>query len=299
MKRILVTPAGRKEYLEILSSYLIKYNDEFDVWRLWVNTNIKEDIDYMVNLEKEYDFIELEYLDVPYESKKTTINWVTRNKEYDNIFNVYFDKNNITYNFYTPTIGHFFKNCIDENSVYIRLDDDIVYIEKNSLKKLFDYRIEHEEFFLVYGNIINNPVISYIHQQKNIIRLNKTLTKSFICPYGWLDQEIVYSIHKQFINNVINNDIDKYKFGDYILSDFSRVQINAISWLGKEFKLFGGVVGDYEEQWLTEIKPVEINKPNMIFGDSIFAHFAFAQQHEYFLNHNLLYDYKKILLNNL
>lgn len=40
MKRIIVTPAGRKRYMEILSSHLDKQRSDFDEWHIWQNTEI-------------------------------------------------------------------------------------------------------------------------------------------------------------------------------------------------------------------------------------------------------------------
>lgn len=44
MKRIVIIPAGRKRYLEILLNYLKFYKDEYDRLDIWLNTNNKEDI---------------------------------------------------------------------------------------------------------------------------------------------------------------------------------------------------------------------------------------------------------------
>ena len=38
MKRIIVTPAGRKRYLAILIKYLVKQKHSFDSWQIWCNT---------------------------------------------------------------------------------------------------------------------------------------------------------------------------------------------------------------------------------------------------------------------
>ena len=56
-------------------------------------------------------------------------------------------------------IFRFFKYASDPNSVYIRLDDDVLYLEPNFCKKMFNFRIENKEPFVVFGNIINNAVI--------------------------------------------------------------------------------------------------------------------------------------------
>ena len=61
MNNIVVTPAGRKTYLEILLKYMIKSKNEnqFDRWDLWLNTNIKENIDYCYQLSTTYDWINI------------------------------------------------------------------------------------------------------------------------------------------------------------------------------------------------------------------------------------------------
>jgi len=57
MYRIVVTPAGRKVYLEILSKYIIraKNEDQLDRWDLWLNTDVQENIDYCHHLAETYD----------------------------------------------------------------------------------------------------------------------------------------------------------------------------------------------------------------------------------------------------
>jgi hypothetical protein len=67
-----------------------------------------------------------------------------------------------------------------------------------------------------------------------------------------------------------------------------------ISWLGKEFKKFNGDVGLDEEEWLSCDKPKQIQMPNIIFGDSLFVHYAFFTQRQYLDNTNILETYKKI-----
>lgn len=37
MKRIIVTPAGRERYLEVLLNNMIKCKDEFNEWHLWID----------------------------------------------------------------------------------------------------------------------------------------------------------------------------------------------------------------------------------------------------------------------
>jgi hypothetical protein len=265
MKRILVTPAGRKKYLEILFNHLKNLKNEFDEWILWVNTENTDDIRYMEKLESENEFIKLQRTKIGVKGNET--------------------------------IFHFFKECVDENSVYIRLDDDIVYVKPNSLNNLFDFRINNPNYFLVYGNIVNNAILSHLHQKKG------TLTNEVKFGYhcadhnGWNNPIAAESIHQKFFELNKNNQITDFSLNNWILRDYERVSINVISWLGSEFKKFDGKVGVDEEQWLSCDKPKEIQKPNIIFGDCLFVHYAFFTQVQHIDNTDILELYKDISIN--
>ena len=70
--------------------------------------------------------------------------------------------------------------------------------------------------------------------------------------------------------------------------------MNVISWLGSEFNKFNGIVDADEENWLSCIKPSQISKPNIIFGDSLFSHYAFFTQRNYIDSTDILEKYKEI-----
>lgn len=98
---IVVTPAGRKKYLSILASYILSEN-LIDEWQLWVNTTNIDDINFMEELKRKYSKIKLIY---------------SKNKIQGNL-----------------SIGQFFKYTVDPSSIYIRVDDDVVFFEENFLK---------------------------------------------------------------------------------------------------------------------------------------------------------------------
>ena len=65
MKIIVVTPAGRKRYLKILLQNLQKQKNDFDEWHLWENTRNNEDKEYILSLEKKYDWIKCIKRNIP------------------------------------------------------------------------------------------------------------------------------------------------------------------------------------------------------------------------------------------
>jgi hypothetical protein len=263
MKKIIVIPAGRKRYLKILLEYLIKYKDQFNEVILWVNTENEEDVSYMEEMSNKYDFIKLQRAKIPREG---------------------------------CIIYHYFEECVDENAVYLRLDDDIVFIDKEAIKNIFDFRINNPEYFLVYGNIVNNAIISYLHQRKGLIPKLPIFTYSSVCEKGWSTPKYAELIHNSFIKRAYTNDIKSYYMDNWILLDYERVSINAISFLGKDFKEFNGKVGHSEEMWLSCDKPMELNRPNVICGNSVFSHYSFYTQRIDLDKTDILEKYNKICM---
>lgn len=263
MKRIIVTPAGRKTYLDLLLTNLLKCRHEFDEWHLWVNTPIPEDAAHIRYLADKYDFIKQVDSEIPY------------NGNY--------------------TIHHFFKHTANPNEIYIRLDDDICYIRPGSIDRLYRARLADQSSFLIYGNIVNNSVITYLHQHIGAMHYRNGYT-GYECMHnvGWHDPKFAEAVHINFLRNLQNHDLDLYKFPDWTLIGFERVSINVISWLGRTFNEFGGQVGLDEEQWLSVEKPRDLNLPNKICGDTLFVHFAFHTQRPHLESTDILDRYYSI-----
>lgn len=268
MRKVVVTPAGRKRYLELLLEHMQReYNtDAFAQWDLWLNTNVAEDIDYCRSLASQYSWIKI--VEVP-------------------------DINSVN----NRNIYKFFKYACDPETVYVRLDDDIVYVEPGFFDKIYHFRITNPEPFLIYGNIINNAIISHIHQRNGLFTYNKLGGYKCMDDVGWKDHLYAETVHRAFLQDLKEGNISKWhkSFGTWTCFDYERVSINCIAWLGKTFKEFEGDVGVDEEAWLSVDKPKMMSKPNVIFGDAIVAHFSFFTQRSHLDNTDLLQKYKECL----
>jgi len=246
----------------VLCNNLSKLKHEFDEWVLWVNTTDQSDIDYMVELKIKHSWIKLQYSDIAHSGNMS--------------------------------IFHFFKNCVDENSIYIRLDDDIVYIHPKSLNDLFYFRATNPEPFVIYGNIINNAIISHIQQRFGIFFQEPKIGYACMDHVGWNTPNVAEMIHCVFLENLQKSNAEKFYMPNWILRDYERCSINVISWLGKEFKIFNGEVGEDEEKWISCDKPEQIKRPNIIFGKSIFSHYSFHTQRDHMDKTDILSKYLKI-----
>ncbi len=260
-KIIAVTPSGRKKYLEVLKDYIIN-NPLIDEWQLWQNTNKKEDIEY--------------------------INFLHHNYQKTNVIRV----EGATGNAYQ--IHKFFKYCTKKDTVYIRFDDDVVWMSENSVLNLVDFRINNPEYFLIYGNIVNNCICDHLHQKNKALEIEENIGYDCLDEVGWETPYIAEKKHRCLLNAINKNDVHKYFFQNHLLEDYKRCSINVISWLGEEFYKFKGSVGADEEDWLSCDKPKQLQKPNIILGDSLFSHFSFHTQAEHMEKTDILDQYKNL-----
>lgn len=244
---VAVTPAGRRRYLDILLSYIRRDRYVIDEWHLWLNTDNNDDKKYCKELSKKHTWIKATPLKQKFKGLKS--------------------------------IHHFFESCIDEKTIYIRLDDDIVWIEKGGLRKLLDFRIANPQYFLVFPNIVNNSLMSHIHQ-----RLGNITLDNGICHYkimdavGWSNWKTALNAHQTLLEKLNSGHLDHYKFHQWILFFNEKFSINSFAFFGKDFKKFNGLVGEDEEGWLTETKPRQSQLLNCVFGQCLMSHFAYYTQ---------------------
>jgi hypothetical protein len=260
-KVVVVTPAGRKRYLELLIPQIVALKPYVDEYRLWANTTDEEDLKYMEEVAQQYpEFVVVEPLTVKHDG--------------------------------SMSIYSFFKNCVDEDTVYVRFDDDVILIDSPSaFTDLVRFRIANPQYFLVYGNIMNNAISSHIHQRLGNLNLDAGVA-AYKCTdeLGWNNPRFAANVHLQ----VLDGPLSRFHFaGKWDLFDYERVSINCISWLGSNFAKFDGVVGFDEEQWLSVDKPKESQQMNCIFGGFVCVHYAFYTQRAYMDKTDVLNLYKE------
>jgi hypothetical protein len=260
----IVIPAGRQRYLELLIPSILQ-QDGWDELKIWVNTSNSQDLNYIDLL--------------PRLDKRISLSQPPR---------------------YTPngngTIGQFFQDCVSPDTVYIRFDDDICFIERDLIKNLAKFRADNPEPFLISPIVINNAIISYILQVLDKIFHPVQLTANCLDPTAWKSPGFAEQLHRLFLAVLSENNINHFKFPSRPIA-INRFSINCISWLGAEFRKFGGVVpfGADEEEFLSVTKPTQLGKLNYIFGESIVSHFSFFTQREHLDKTDILGLYKELL----
>ncbi len=261
-----VTPAGRKKYLRILHSYLIKCRHVIDNHVFWVHTKEPEDIEYMQSLVEEYpDFYSMQYLP---DHEQTT---------FDNVKNQIF---------------RFFDYTKDPNTIYIRFDDDIVFIDTNKIQNFIDFRIDNPNYFVVFANIINNGLCMALqHSIKNLNPALPPIEMKFD-NQSWGNWIYAYIVHKDFYMDVKCGKLSKYMFDYAKITELTYVSINCFAYFGKDFEYFnyeneyhnftmtenGKQYYPDEEVWISVLKPNREKKQNIVYGGFVTSHFAFGVQ---------------------
>lgn len=250
MRCEIVTPAGRKRYLEILFRYLKSQKSEFEIWQLWINTVNDEDIQYMNKLAAENDWIHLYPCKVP----------VNGNESISSFFG---------------------DNVRRDDTIYIRLDDDIVYLSPNFIADFKGARLRNPIPLLIYSNIINNATISHLHFRNNLIKYDKIPNYDAMDDIGWKDGVFAEKLHEAFINSIEKDTLDLWRssFRQWALINYENTSINSICWFGTSMKYIQ--VGSPEEPFLARFVPSTIKVPHIIVNEPICAHFAFFTQREH------------------
>ena len=263
MKTQIVTPTGRLRYLEVLYRCLAKQKNSFDTWHLWLNTVNARDISFCKNLERDNDWIKTIDLDVPLSGN--------------------------------DSIASFFKYSTDSDSIYIRFDDDICYLEEKFIEKMTQKRLLDNNTPFLYPIIINNSRIAHVLQNNNRVNLSQNIDKHTVGQnILWKNPLLAMEMHIEFLNKVISGRVEEYYMDDYIIDDYCRTSINCICWFGTTMeKIKTSVHGD-EEQFLSVTYPKNNNTPNKILGNVICSHFAYYTQRAFLDNTSLLNEYNKL-----
>ena len=235
MKIIVVTPAGRKAYLDLLSKYILTDAD-VDEWHLWDNCRDESDRVYIKELEKTHEKIKI----------ITSENVDGSNK----------------------SVNKFYKNCSQSETFYIKVDDDIVYLQDGTFAHMRDEALKTRGRNIWWSPlVINNSLCSYLLKYKsNIFDISSNLTAQASCPTGWGNPLFAIELHNAFLHFLkLNQPIAMDDF-DVSLSRFS---INCIGFFGDDVARLGDSfcpLNVDDEEWISGVLPLLTGKTGGILG---------------------------------
>lgn len=257
------TAAGRRRYMQYLIPYIVssKIVDRYDIW---INTHNGADIEFFKQIAKRYPVVNLVW-------------------QPDGIVNG------------NSSINAFYKACTEPDTIYFKLDDDIIWMEPGLIEKMVQFRVENPQYFLVSPLVINNSLSTYLLQLEKKIKFHDYYNSSASHPILWQSGQFASELHSWFINHYLKSQqwselyLGKREMG------MTRFSINAILWFGDEMRKFSGLVPGDDEEFLSCIYPTKHGMSNAWNGDSVVSHFAFFTQREQLDKQNILELYGDIL----
>ena len=255
--------SGRLRHLTLMHKYMAKQFGLVDEWRLWINADKILDKDSPEIIKS-------------LNPKHITIDLATKR-----------------YKWWTVP---FYQHCCDPNTIYIKADDDIVFIADDAIEKLLAYRLKHPECFTVHANIVNNGICSFIHQQIGAIDEKfGRLGYRFNDPVAILSHDFINHLHTTFLETAEKNEEKKFKFHEWVMREYQEFSINCYAFFGKTWSEFGGYINTSDETWTTRIRPAEIGTPSRVCGQALVVHYAFFPQREYLDTRTDIFDrYEKL-----
>ena len=116
-KVVVNTAAGRRRYMQYLIPYIVS-SDTVDRYDIWVNTHNGADIAFFKRIAERFPVVNLVW-------------------QPDGVVNG------------NASINAFYKECTEEDTVYFKLDDDIIWMEPGLIEKMVRFRVENPDYFLV------------------------------------------------------------------------------------------------------------------------------------------------------
>jgi len=259
---VAVTPAGRRRYMRLLVPQVLA-SPLIDRYDIWVNTPDEGDLAFLRGIAKIDSRIRL--VAQP-DGAPPRI----------------------------ESIGAFHRTAMDEDTIYLRLDDDVVWLEPGFFETLLRFRIAHPEYFLVMPLIINNAVCSFMLQTFDKIRSTRYIRAICMDEVGWRDRFLALDLHRLLIDLIHRGETDRLHLPPREIA-LNRFSINAICWFGTDMAQIDGRVGEQEEEELSLVIPARLNRRNCFCGSTIAAHFAFIHQRRKMERSGLLDEYRRIL----
>lgn len=264
--RVIVnTAAGRRRYMQYLIPQVLACGivDRYD---LWLNTTNKQDLEFFRIMAKKYPKINLVW-------------------QPDRVING------------NKSINAFYKQCIEDDAIYFKLDDDIVWLEDNAIENMVRFRVENPDYFLVSPLVINNSLSTYLFQLFGKLHLNIYYNSDPYSDVLWRSGKFAADLHEWFLENyLIPHKTSQLHLGNgKIPVSMTRFSINSILWFGKEMKEMKGIVPGDDEEYLSCIYPTLQGKSNCWNTSAIIAHFAFYTQRSYLDEKGILDKYGNFL----
>lgn len=277
--------AGRQQTMELLMPQIkSEYIDEIIIAK---NTNNVSDLNYLDTLQSK--FKKIKYIELPKEIKKV------RHKAWK----------------------YLYRFMQDEDSIYFKMDDDVIYIEPGYFEKTLKFRCEHPEYLCIFPVIVNNPYCCTLLKEHPLM-FAKDLSKYDLQKMYFYSAKYGAKLHEFFL---FDTEAERWKIPNHEFGreavlfknknheevvtrmvDWAyaiRPGINSICYFGKMFKKIDvakRINACYSDELFLMYNVLkDTNLKHCILGSTLVSHFAFSGQEGLRDRKDILKQYEKLI----
>ena len=244
-KIVCVTPAGRRRYMRLLAPQILASPlvDRYDVW---VNTEVPRDLAFFDALAK---------IDPRVRLVAQPDGTVKQDK----------------------SIAAFHRLAMDADTIYIRFDDDVVWLQPDFFERHLDFRIANPNYLLTMPFIVNNAICTALLEGTGKVSLSRPVNYNAFDKIAWRDGQFAEAVHAMFLDLVEAGDWRRLHGGPHPIA-LSHFSINCICWFGRDLAAHPGMITEDEEYDWTVRASAVTGRANCFATDSVVVHYAFYSQ---------------------
>jgi len=252
---VLVVTYGRRRYFRSLLPYILRELDLFDEVVLWKNTKDSNDLKFL-------DDVLNALRDKGLRDKFTSIHPAKVTGTKDGVFPVY-------------------RKLNDPKTVYIKIDDDVVWVAPGGFTALAKFAIDHEDDYAVFSaNMVNSGPADVLHQRQGASASEPLVFKEKNPYKNLLTSSGAAQVHESLQNAVASGEesLNKYVV-EHVFVNSPRWSINCIAFFGNLFndRDYKKLEED-DERYISRNLSKKKNKNNAIAGSALMAHYSFESQ---------------------
>lgn len=196
---------------------------------------------------------------------------------------------------------YLYKFMQDRDSIYFKMDDDVIFIKPGYFTNTVKFKFEHPEYLCVFPVIVNNPYVCTLLRVHPLM-FGKTLSKWQMMNLYFYQGNLGASMHDLFLktcnhpfwllpNHTFGAEAVQWKDPKHphLVTDMvewayaERMGINAMCYLGEDFAnldVANRINGCYSDELflMYNIFDYAADKTHCIMGSELVSHFAFSGQ---------------------
>ena len=183
--------------------------------------------------------------------------------------------------------GYFYRYMTDPDTVFMRIDDDIIYVHEDAVTNVVRHKIQTPLSLCSFTTMWNNSIVSWYAQQAGVIPTEgfETVERMFCMDrIGWASGTFAVQIHNLLLDWLDAGTPEKaYLYQDFPIPPGTQYSVSCFASLGSHYAGLpqpGVLEPDEEESWHTIHRPKVIDQPNILVGDALVSHYTFGPQHK-------------------